>query len=108
MAVQNLQELVLFGLKAGELIAGVADGVGFDDVAKLLAVAKTAGPAFQDAGLALSEYANMSDAEAVGLETYVMANFDIKDDAVESAVVGALKVVMELHGLAKLFVKGNA
>lgn len=100
--LRDLKELVFFGLKAGELIAGIADGIDFSDVSKLIAAGKSAGPAFKDAKNALAEYSSMSDEEAKGLEDYVTANFDIADDKVEAGIKGALNVAIELHGLVGL------
>lgn len=100
----NLKELVTFALKLGELISSVADGVSFDDISKLINVARIAGPAFKDAKLALGEYAGMTDAQAVELEQYVVDNFDISDDKVELAIEAGLKVAIQLHELAKLLV----
>lgn len=105
-SVMNLQELVAFGLSCGELIAGLSDGVGFDDVSKVVKSARLAGPALKDAKLAFTEYANMTDEQAKDIEAYVQENFDISDEGVEMAVKTALTVAMELHDLAKLFVKG--
>jgi hypothetical protein len=101
--VENVKELLAFGLAAGELISGIADGVGFDDLGKAVKAARLAAPAFKDAKLALDEYIGMQDSEALELEAFVMANFDIPDDAVESAIKMALKVVIELHDLAAIF-----
>jgi hypothetical protein len=103
MATVELKALVSLGLSAGELLAGLSDGVGFDDVTKLIDVARKAGPGLAGAKLAFDEYKNMSDAEAADLEAFVVADFDIKDDAVESVIEQALKVVIELHELVKLF-----
>lgn len=102
---KELKELVAFGLAAGELVAGLADGVGFDDVGKVVAAAKAAGPGLAGAGDALKEYVAMSDADALELENFVVAEFDIADDKVEMAIEQALKVAIELHSLVALFVK---
>lgn len=99
---KELKELVGFALSCGELIAGLADGVGFDDVGKVVTCAKEAGAAFDGAAAALTEYANMTDAEAKDLEDFVVKEFDITQDSVEAAIEGALKVAIELHGLVKL------
>lgn len=105
MATQNVKELVVFAAKTAELIEGLAEGVSFDDVAKLIAVGRAAGPAFKDARLALTEYAAMTDAEAADLEAYVSAQLDLADDKVEAAIELALKVAIQLHELVALLVK---
>lgn len=103
--MKELKELLLAVLKLGELIEGLADGVGFEDVSKLIALGKSAGPGLKDAKQALSEYANLTDAQAIELNAYVGSSFDLADDKVEAAVETGLKVAIELHELAKLFVK---
>lgn len=105
MGTTELKEFVAFGLSAGELLSGLQDGFGFDDVAKVIATAKLAGPALKNAGVALDEYVSMSDEEASELESYVVSEFDISDDKVEEGIETALKVCIELHSLVGLFVK---
>lgn len=103
MATKELKELVAFGLAAGELVAGLVDGVGFDDVAKVVKAGTLAGPGLAGAASALTEYANMTDAEAMELESFVIQNFSIPDHSVEVAIEVALGVVIKLHELVKLF-----
>lgn len=103
--VQNFREILAFGLASGELLAGLSDGIGFDDVGKMIKAAKLALPALKDAKLALAEYANMSDSEAMGEEEFVMQNFDIVDNDVEATIKGALRIAIEVHELAQLFIK---
>lgn len=98
----NLKELVFFVLKTCEVIGGIADGVDLGDLAKLIAAGKAASPAFKDAALALAEYANMSDAQALELEQYCVDNFDLTQDNVEFAIESGLRVAIQLHDLAKL------
>lgn len=103
---QNLKELVGFGLTAGELVAHFAGGGSiWTAIGKLVDLGKLVGPAFKDANLALQEYANMTDIEAAELESYVVAEFDIADDALEATIESALKIAIQLHELAKLVIK---
>lgn len=103
---QNLKELVGFALSTVELGSHFAEGgTIWTAVGKLIDVGKQAGPAFKDAALALQEYANMNDAEALELETWVEQEFDISNDSVELAIESALKLVIQLHDLAKLLIK---
>lgn len=104
MAVKELKELVAFGLSAGELVAGLLDGVGFDDVAKVVKTGVLAAAAIPVAHDALLEYANMTDAEAEDLESYVVTNFNIDNADVEKAIESALTLLIKLHDLAKLLV----
>jgi hypothetical protein len=105
MGIVELKDLVSFGLALGELVAGLVDGVGFDDVAKVVKVGIAAAKGLGHAKQALIEYANMSDSEAAELEAFVKQEFDIADDAVEAAIEAGLSLVIKLHDLAKLFVK---
>lgn len=100
--VNEVKELLAFGLSAGELVAGLADGVGFDDVGKAIKAARLAKPAFKDAKLALEQYIAASPEEVVELEQFVVDNFDIADDKIEAVIETALKVVIQLHDLAGL------
>lgn len=104
MATTNLKELVAFGLACGELLKSVSDGFQFDDIGKFVNAARLAGPAFKDAGQALSEYTGMTEQEAVDLENFVKEQFDIDDDAVETAIEAALTAVIKLHDVIGLFV----
>ena len=47
----------------------------------------------------------LADAEALELETWVEQEFDISNDSVELAIESALKLVIQLHDLAKLLIK---
>lgn len=103
MATDNLKVLLGAVLSAGELVSKLSDGLSFSDVAAVVDFAKKVVPAIHDAKAALAEYQAMSDAEAVDLEAYVVQNFSIPDVAVEQAIEGGLKLLIELHGLISLF-----
>lgn len=96
--ITELKALVSFGLSAGELVAGLANGFSFDDVQKALEVVKKA-PAMKLALPALAEYRAMTDEDAEDLEAFISADFDIPDDRVEAAIESALNFLVELHGL---------
>lgn len=104
MSVQNLKELVGFGLSCGELVGALQDGFDLSDLGKVLEAAKRVG-SLKNARLALAQYLAMSDAEAQELEAYVIADFDIADDKVEAMIEAGLRVVIELHEVAALFIK---
>ena len=108
MGTKELKELVGLGLSSGELIAALADGVQISDLGKAVEVARAAGPGLKDAGKALDEYLAMTDAAALDLENWVVAEFDIPDDKVEAAIEMALKVAIQLRDLVRLFVKKPA
>lgn len=101
--MMELKALVGFGLSCGELLAGLGDGFSFDDVKKVIDCAKQASPALKGAKAALGQYLVMSDEQAKELEDFVIADFDIADDQVEFVIESALKVAIELHGLASIF-----
>lgn len=102
MDIQNLKEIVGCGLSAGELIASLSNGFGFDDVKPALETAKRIPAAAKDAKLALAEYQNMSDTQAMELEEFVQNDFDIANDVLELAIEKAINLVISLHELAQL------
>lgn len=102
--VQNIIEIVEAGLSAGKLIVSLSDGVGLSDLKPALELAKLVKPAVDDAELALEEYLDMDDEEALQVNA-VVAKFDIENDDVERAVKVAISVAIELRALAALFKK---
>lgn len=102
MAVKNLQEILDLGLTAVELGENVAGGVNFATLGKLIETGKKVKPAIDDAKLAITEYANMTDEEAVGLEAWASKEFDLKDDEVESKIELGLAVALKIHELLGL------
>lgn len=107
-ALSNLKSFLTMGFKLGGAFSALADGFQLlKDVGPLLEAAKAIPGGIASAPAALSEYLNMSDEQALPLEDWVVATFDIPNDAVEVAIEQALKVVIELHSLAK-FLKPKA
>jgi hypothetical protein len=105
MDIKELKELVGLGLSVGELAAALSDGIGVEDADEALEVAVRAVPGISGAAQALEEYKAMTDEQAVELEAFVVADFDIANDSVEAAVEGALGIVISLHKLFPLFKK---
>lgn len=101
VSIEELKALVSFGLSSGELVVGLANGFGFDDVQKALEVVKKA-PALKLALPALKEYREMTDEQAKDLEAFVTADFDIPDDMVEKAIESVLSFLIGLHGLVDM------
>lgn len=108
MGNDKLKVLVGGILSVTELVFSVADGFSFGLIGKLVDVAKKAGPALAAAPQAALQYMQMSDDEALDVENYVVAEFDIENDKVEAVIEQALKVAVELRSLVALFVKKPA
>jgi hypothetical protein len=104
MAVDSLKAFLKMGFSFGSVVAALADGFQLGDLGEILSAAKSIPGGLASAPGALSQYLNMSDEEAVSLESWVEAEFDIDNDNVERGIETALKVVIELHSLARLLV----
>lgn len=102
MPVQNLKELLDLGLTAVELGETVVDGVNFGTLGKLIEVGRKVKPAIEDAQLAITEYAKMTEEEAADLEAWAVKEFDLKNDEVEQKIELGLSVALKLHELLDL------
>lgn len=103
MGTENLKVLLDGGLTVGELLFQFTDGIGFDDLGKLIEAGRKIGPAIKDAKAAFEEYKGMTDVEALEVETFVAQSFDIADDKIEQTIETVLKFAIELHGLIGIF-----
>lgn len=108
MALDALKSFLQMGFKLGSVISALSDGFQLlKDLGPIVDAAKSVPGGLAAAPQALYQYLNMTDEEAVALEDWVVATFDIPNDTVEVAIEQALKVVIELHSLAK-FLKPKA
>lgn len=101
--MENIKAFLRLGFSFGKVVEALGDGFQLADLGPILAAAKAIPGGLAAAPAALGEYFNMSDADALPLEDWVVAEFDLKNDAVEQGIESALKVVIELHSLVKLF-----
>jgi hypothetical protein len=101
VSIEELKQLVSFGLSSGELVVGLANGFSFDDVQKALEVVKKA-PALKLAGVALTQYREMTDEQASALEAFVITDFDIPADSVETVIEAVLAFLIGLHGFVDM------
>jgi hypothetical protein len=108
MATKETKELLGFGFALVGVGVALSDGFQIGDLGKIVDAARQAPAGIAGAADALAEYAGMSDEEAVDLEAWVVANFDIPNDALEATIEGVLDVLIRIHGLAKLIVKPKA
>jgi hypothetical protein len=102
---QNLDALKAFltmGFKLVNVVEALEDGFQLGDLGQIVAGAKAIPGGLKSAQTAWSQYVSMSDEEALPLEDWVVANFDIKNDVVEQGIEQSLKVVIELHSFAAL------
>lgn len=102
MAVDQLKTFLKFGFALGKVVDALSDGFGLGDLGAIISAAKSIPGGLAAAPSALSQYLAMSDEEALPLEDWVVAEFDISNDMVEVGIEMALKVVIELHSLVKL------
>lgn len=102
-----LKALIHFGLSAGELIEGLANGLGFDDIKKALEVVKEV-KAVKGAKEAFQEYLDLDETEQDEIALWVATDFDLEDDKVESVVEFALGAAFHLAELVKLIAKPKA
>lgn len=102
----SLKAFLNLGFKLGNVLVALSDGFQLlKDVGPLLDAAKAIPGGIAAAPSALKQYLEMSDADALPLEDWVVVTFDIPNDAVEAVIEQGLKVVIELHGLAAMLVK---
>lgn len=102
MATDNIKAFLRLGFSAGKVVAALADGFQLGDLGEIVGAAKNIPGGLAAAPKALSEYLNMTDAEAEPLEAWVVTEFSVPDHNVELAVETALGVVIQLHSLARL------
>lgn len=98
----ELKATVFLALKVIELVDALLDGFQLKDVAKIFAVI-TAGPTgLMDASKALQEYKAMTDAEALDLEQYIQASFNIPEDNIEKVIIDALDLLIKFRAILAL------
>lgn len=102
MSVDSLKTFLNMGFTLGKVIVALEDGFQLSDLGPVLAAAKAIPGGLAAAKDALNNYLTMDDSEALPLEEWVTTQFKVPDAGVEAAVQTALKVVIELHGLAHL------
>lgn len=101
--VAHIKAFLNLGFKLGNVLVALQDGFQLlKDVGPLLDAAKAVPNGLASAGAALSEYLTMKDEDALPLEDWVVATFDIPNDTVEAAIESGLRVVIELHSLAAM------
>jgi hypothetical protein len=103
MATDSIKSFLKLGFSLGKVIEALSDGFQLSDLGEILGAAKAIPGGLAAAPLALAQYLQMTDEEALPLEQWVVAEFDLKDDSVEHAIETALTVVIELHSLLKFF-----
>lgn len=104
MGIENTKKVVHLGLKSGELVAGLIEGIGLEDGLKAISVIKSLVDALHSFDEVIPELADLTEAEKSELKAYVVSDFDIENDKVEAAIEGALSLAVELSELAKLFI----
>lgn len=108
MPTKETKELLGFGFALVNVGVALSDGFQLGDLGKIVDAARQAPAGIAGAADALAEYANMTDEEAVDLESWVVATFDIPNDALEATIEAVLNVLIQIHGIAKLIIKPKA
>lgn len=104
----SLKAFLAMGFSMAKVVDVLGDGFQLGDLGPILTAAKSIPGGLAAAPAALTQYLTMSDEEALPLEDWVTSTFDLKDDAVELAIETALKAVIELHSLVRLFAPKQA
>lgn len=101
LGIEEVKAVVDCGLKIGELVDALSDGIGLGDLGALLRAAKSVKPAFDaiKSGKLIPEVKDLSDEEKADLKAFVADDFDIENDALEAVVEKALSVVIDLSAL---------
>lgn len=102
--LDSLKAFLNMGFKLAGVVAVLGDGFQFGDLGAIVVAAKSVPGGLKAASTAWSQYVSMNDEDALPLEDWVVATFDIPNDSVEVAIETALKVVIELHSLVQLVV----
>lgn len=102
MATDSIKAFLKMGFTFGKVVSALSDGFQLSDLGDILAAAKSIPGGLAAAPNALSQYLQMTDEEALPLEDWCVAEFSLPNHSVEAAIEGALKVVIELHSLARL------
>jgi hypothetical protein len=102
LAVDQLKAFLTMGFSFAKVVDSLSDGFQIADLLVVLDAAKQVPGGLAAAPAALAQYLAMTDEEATELEAWVVATFDVKNDAVEQAIETGLKVVIELHALVAL------
>lgn len=106
-SIKETKEVLSFVISLANAVGNAAaDGeIGFGDIGELYKPMTKAMSALGGLGDVPAEIGDLSVEEMEQLVAMVKEEFDIPEDAVESAVEGGLDVVLKLYKLVKSFKK---
>lgn len=104
MQVQEIKDVMAFGIGVAELIDSVADGVSLGDIFSVVGVLKKVKPAIDavKSGKLLDEYVKLDQAGKDELIKWFDAEFDIKEDKAEMVIEQVWVAVLDLNDLVQL------
>ncbi len=104
LGISEVKNVVSLALSLGELIESLSDGVGISDIGSLLSCAKKVSPAITafKSGLVVPQLKDLNDDEKAELKSFIEAEFDLKDDALEMGVEKGLGIAVDLCELLKV------
>lgn len=103
LGFEEVKAVVNCGLKVGELVDALSDGIGIGDIGALLRAAKSVKPAIDaiKSGKLVPELKDLDDEEKAALKTFIGEEFDISNDALEDTIEKAINVVVDLSEILK-------
>jgi len=104
--MKETKELLGFVLALGSACGkSIEDGkIGLGDLMHFISAMRQAGDAFEGIGSVPMEWAGMTDVQKEELKAYVVAEFDIPQDALEESIEIGLKVAIDLaYMITKFF-----
>lgn len=107
VSLQDLKNVVGFGLSVGELAVKLLDGIQGDEVMALIEAAQRSGVAISSLSTVIPSLQDADESTRNALIDFVKSDFDIADDSLEKTVETALEVAIQLTVLLKLLKKSD-
>ena len=103
LGIQEVKDVLVLGIRLGEIVDALSDGVGISDIGAAIRLAKSVKPAMDalSGGQLLPEFKDLDDAEKQELKDFCVSELDLRDDGLEDVIEKALLVVIDLSGLLK-------
>lgn len=96
--IDGLKLLVTAAGTTANLLEGLLNGFGFDDIARLYAEVKAVPPAIKATPQALLEYKDLDDTETATLEAWVVEKFGaMQNQTAAQYIESALNFIIEMH-----------
>lgn len=101
VSIKETKELVGFALFTVKAVGtSMSDGkIGFEDAWRMIELLQKAQPAFAGVAEVPAEIADLDSAEVDELKKYILSEFDIPNDQLESVIKDALMIGLALARL---------